>query len=176
MAFSEKKQANKRFHEPRQVSELISRILDPVMQQRAGMTMQLVLAWEDIIGATHAKYTRPEKLEWPRQASQDDAFEPATLRIACEGARAIYVQHEAGLIVERVNGFFGFHAVERIRIVQKPLQNPLQNAEKPRRSAPKTLNNAQKQRLDAMLHSIEDEKLRQALLKMGEGVLGAASD
>ena len=171
MALGDKKQGNKRFYEPRQVSELISRVLDPVMQQRAGMTMQLVLAWEDIVGATHANYTRPEKLEWPRQASEDDAFQPATLRIACDGARAIYLQHEAGLIVERVNGFFGFQAVDRLRIVQKPMRV----VEKPRRPALPPLDKVQKKRLDEMLQSVEDEKLRKALTKMGEGVFSSGS-
>lgn len=172
MGYDNKKQDKKRFYRPRQISELIGGLVDPLLQQRAGMTMQLVLAWEDIVGATHAEYSRPEKLEWPRQISEDDAFMPATLKIACDGARSIYLQHEAGLIIERINGFFGFGAIDRIRIVQKPIRVQ----DKPRRKPPQQLSQAQQTRLSEMLEGVEDEKLRAALKKMGEGVLGSSND
>ena len=171
MVFSKEKQGKKRFRGPQQISELVSGVLDPLMQQRAGMTMQLVMAWEEIAGHIHADYTRPEKLEWPRQMSDDDPFQPATLRIACEGARAIYLQHESGMIIERVNSFFGFNAIDRIKIVQKSVQS----TEKPRRQPPAKLDPQQQKRLSDLVNSVEDEKLKKALSKMGEGVFSQRS-
>ena len=148
MVFSKEKQGKKRFRGPQQISELVSGVLDPLMQQRAGMTMQLVMAWEEIAGHIHADYTRPEKLEWPRQISDDDPFQPATLRIACEGARSIYLQHETGMIIERVNSFFGFNAIDRIKIVQKSIQN----TEKPRRQPRAKLDPQQQKRLSDLVN------------------------
>ncbi len=172
LSFGDKKQGKKwRPRGPQPVSDIVSDILDPVMQQRAGMTMQLVMAWEDIVGPNHADYTRPEKLEWPRAYSDDEPFQPATLKIACDGARSIYVQHEAGQIVDRVNTFFGFYAVDRVRIVQKPVQSTA----KPCRKKPAPLDQRQKQRLADLLNSVEDENLRNALQKMGEGVFSSGS-
>lgn len=171
MVFSTEKQGKKRFGRPRQISELISGVLDPLMQQRAGMTMQLVMAWEEIAGHIHADYTRPEKLEWPKQMSDDEPFQAATLRIACEGARAIYLQHETSMIIERVNSFFGFNAIDRIKIVQKSVKID----EKPRRQPRPELDKQQRQRLSDLVDSVEDEKLKQALSKMGEGVFSERS-
>ena len=171
MVFSKEKQGKKPFRGPQQISELVSGVLNPLMQQRAGMTMQLVMAWEEIAGHIHADYTRPEKLEWPRQISDDEPFMPATLCIACESARAIYLQHETGMIIERVNSFFGFNAIDRIKIVQKSVQT----TEKPRRRPPTQLDPQQQKRLSDLVNSVEDEKLKQALSKMGKGVFSERS-
>lgn len=153
------------------MADLVSGVLDPVMQRRAGMTMQLITAWEDIIGPAHADYTRPEKLDWPKAYGDNDPFKPALLVIACDGARAIYVQHEIGQIIDRVNTFFGFTAVDRARIVQKPVHSMA----KKKREKPRPLDEHQKRHLEELLQSVEDEGLRRSLQKMGEGVLRSGS-
>ena len=103
------------------ISDLATAILDPVLRKRAGISIGLVQSWEEIAGPRLAHRSRPEKIQWPRRAHEDDPFEPATLVIACEGAAALYLQHETGEIIGRVNAFLGFAAIGRIRIVQKPV-------------------------------------------------------
>ena len=151
----------------RPLADLTSRVLAPVIARRAGMTLDLVNAWEEIAGPRHAVYSRPEKIAWPRRASEDDPFQPGTLIVACEGGRAIWLQHESGELIERVNVFFGFPAIARLRIVQKPLVRI--GAAKP---APlPELDAASRNRLEAMLSAVEDEGLRARLEKLGKGVI-----
>ena len=57
---------------------------------------------------------------WPRRVHEDDP-EPATLVLRVEGPVALEIQHLSGVIIERVNRFFGWHAVGRIQIRQAPL-------------------------------------------------------
>ncbi len=88
-------------------------ILDPVLRKRAGITIELVQAWEEVVGPVLGEQSRPLKLLWPRRAHEDDPFQPATLVIACQGFTAMRVQHETGEIISRVNAFLGFAAVGR---------------------------------------------------------------
>ncbi len=172
MSFERKKQAKRRrYRGPQQVADVVSGILNPVMQQRAGMTTQLVMIWQDIAGANHSAYTRPEKLEWPRAYGDDDAFKPATLIIACDGARAVYLQHDTAMIIGRVNTFFGFAAVDRVKIVQKPVVAVSAVS----RKKPPVLNSAGEKRLNRLLADVDDEELRAALKKMGRGVFSSSS-
>ncbi|MEL7230857.1 MAG: DUF721 domain-containing protein, partial [Pseudomonadota bacterium] len=67
--------------------------------------------------------------------------------------------------------YFGFTAVQRIKIVQKPLPTPVEK-EKP--STP-SLNGDAETRLAALLDQIEDEALRKALQRMGRGVFSSGS-
>lgn len=154
---------------PVAVSDLATGILDPMLRRRAGMSIGLVQSWEEIVGPRLAKLSRPERIQWPRRLNEDDPFQPATLVIACEGAAALHVQHQADEIIGRANTFLGFPAIGRVRIVQKP---PLP-ARKPRAPAPRPLSEAEKQRLAGKTANIEDEGLKASLQRLGASVLGS---
>ena len=153
------------------VGDLVSRLLNPVIERRAGMTMDMIQSWVEIVGETHAKHSRPEKLNWPRQASDDDPFEPATLVVACEGSHALFFQHDSSAIIERINTYFGFSAVNKLKLHQQPLaplksKQPLQTRE---------VSPEKQKRLTSLLETIEDPDLRNALEKMGKGVFSEGS-
>ncbi|MBZ9654254.1 DUF721 domain-containing protein [Phyllobacterium lublinensis] len=140
-------------------------ILDPVLRKRAGITIELVQAWEEVVGPALGEQSRPLKLLWPRRAHEDDPFQPATLVIACQGFTAMRVQHETGEIISRVNAFLGFAAVGRIKIEQKPVSQPLPK----RRSLPK-VDAATADKISRTVEPIEDESLREALHRLGQSI------
>lgn len=153
---------------PVPVSDLASRILDPLLRKRAGISIALVQSWDEIAGPRLATLSRPEKIQWPRRLNEDDPFQPAVLVIACEGMGALHLQHETGEIIGRVNAFLGFNAIGRIRIVQKPL-----TGDKPRlRPVLRALSPAEQQKLSATVELIEDEGLRASLARLGATILG----
>lgn len=170
MSDGPKKQwTNRRGAQP--VSDLVTKLLNPVFERRAGMTMDLIASWGEIVGEQHAAKSRPEKLVWPRQASDDDPFEPATLILACESAHALFLQHDSTAVISRVNTYFGFTAVTRMKIVQKPLVELDFEVAKEKRALPET----KRERLLDMVEDIEDPKLKEALIKLGEGVFSEGS-
>lgn len=156
---------------PRTVSDLSGKILDPVLRKRAGISVGLVQSWEEIVGVRVSQRSRPEKIVWPRRMSDDDPFEPATLVIACEALAAMHIQHEAGEIMSRINSFLGFQAIGRLRIVQKPVATV--NNRKPPKL--RSLTKPEEARLDKSLTHIEDAGLREALEKLGRAVIARKS-
>ena len=153
---------------PVPVSDLATKILDPVLRKRAGISIGLVQSWEEIAGSRLASRTRPEKIQWPRRMHEDDPFEPAVLVIACEGMAALHLQHETGEIINRVNAFLGFNAIGRIRIVQKPIVT----AKGRPRPILRALTADEKTKLSVTVGLIEDEGLRASLEKLGASILG----
>ncbi len=150
------------------VSDLASDLLDPVMRKRAGISIEVVQSWTEIVGERLAESTRPLKILWQRRASDLDPFEPAELVIACSGAAALRVQHETSEIIARINSYFGFAAIGRIKIVQKQLTDLGRERPVP----PRPINGAEKERLERLTEGIEDEGLRQSLLRLGASVIG----
>lgn len=153
-----------------QISEVANGLIDPILARRAGINTMLLGAWDDIAGPEFADCTRPEKIAWPGRAHHgaDEPFRAGSLLVACEGARALFLTHSQDQLVQRVNAFFGFNAIERIRIVQKPVAPA-----KGRTRRPVRLAENQQRRLDGMLHDIDDEKLKAALERLGRNVIGA---
>ena len=158
----------RRSYNAQPVSDLSSAILDPVLRRRAGISVGLVQSWEEIVGQKVAAHSRPEKILWPRRASEDDPFQPATLVVACEARAAMHIQHETTEIISRINSFLGFQAIGRIRLVQKPVNNT--NRKPKPELRPLTSNESNK--LAGRLEAIEDEGLRQSLEALGRAVLG----
>lgn len=159
----------KRYGNPVPVSDLATELLDPVLRRRAGLSMDLVQSWPEIVGERLASGTRPEKVAWPRRLSEDDPFEPATLVIACEAAAALHVQHETTEIAARANAFLGFNAIGRIKIVQKPVAA----GQPPQRTRPRPLSASEQDRLKHLTSGIESDSLRESLERLGASVLAS---
>jgi hypothetical protein len=150
------------------VSDLVSGIIDPALRRKTGISIELVHGWDEIVGETLAASTRPEKIQWPSRGMNLDDFRPGTLVLACDQSAALHIQHSTAAIVSRVNAFFGYAAVDRIRIVQKPV------VKMDRRNKPKRGNLSEKDlnHIASMTSSIEDEGLRKALEQLGLSIVG----
>jgi hypothetical protein len=157
------------FGNPVPVSDLAAAVLDPVLRKRAGLSIGLVQSWEEIVGARIAAKSRPERLQWPRRAGDDEPFRGAVLIVACEGIAALHLQHETTEVIGRINAFLGFDAVERIRIVQKPVQT----VTKAPRPSLRALTPAEKTQIASQVRLIEDDGLRVSLERLGASVRGS---
>ena len=158
----------RRSYNAQPVSDLSTAILDPVLKRRAGISVGLVQSWEEIVGPKVAAYSRPEKIQWPRRAHEDDPFQPATLIIACEGLAAMRIQHEATEIIGRINNYLGFPAIGRVKLLQKPILHP---HAKPRPEL-RPLTTGESEKLAGRVSVIEDEGLRKSLEALGRAVIG----
>lgn len=154
---------------PLQIAEIANGLMDPVLARRAGISTALLGSWDEIAGEDFADCTRPEKISWPRRDGGyegDAGYQPGTLTIACEGARALFLSHAQGELIERINGFFGFPAVRQIRIVQKPVSVAARH-----KRPPQPLRGEAARRLAEMMDGIESEALRNAVQRLGTAVL-----
>lgn len=157
--------------EGKPLADLIGKAMETACRKRGFATADLVACWPDIVGDKYAARTRPDSLNWPRprgESTSEGAVEPATLVIATDGPTALFIQHEVPQIMERINMFFGWAAVGRIRIVQKPIQVERTK----QRRQPRALTSEEEAALRGSLGHLENDKLRVALEKLGRAVKG----
>ncbi len=146
----------------RPLADLVGTCVSQAFARQGFTSVELVTHWEDIVGTDIAAHAEPMKLQWRRQAAAEEP-EPATLVLRVEGPAAIEIQHLAGVILERVNRFFGWQAVGRLAIRQAPL---LRRPEKRRPPPP----DAEAARRIAGSLGIDDVALRAALGRLGAAV------
>ncbi len=120
--------------------------------------------WREVVGIEIAKRTEPVKLTRGRNGG------PSSLEIRVAGPAAAIIQHQAQEILARVNLFLGAEAVQKLRIVQGPLQKKYETTSKARRRLP-PLDAGQEAALVQDLATAPDGKLKTALLALGRGVL-----
>ncbi len=147
------------------LSALVGRVISPVARKRGFAAADLIAAWTEVVGGELAECTRPEKIVWPRGEANSEL--PGVLTLRVDGPRAVIVQHQIGQIVERVNAFFGYAAVGQVRLVQAPLGR----SAKPARREERRLAPEDEARLKSAINGVEDQSLREALDRLGRGVL-----
>jgi hypothetical protein len=120
---------------------------------------KLVTDWPLIVGADLGQVTAPVKLAFPRGERTD-----ATLTIDIVPARAIEVQHSMPQLIERVNAVFGYRAVARIKLVQRPPTRmpPMANL--------RPLSPVEESQLVELTQAVPDGELRAALESLGRAV------
>ena len=156
-----------------QIAELTNTLLDPILAKRAGINTMLLGIWDEIVGPEFADCSRPDKIIWSQQrnlgagySEQGGGLSPGQLTIACEGSRALFLSHQQDEILQRINSFFGFPAINRIKIVQKVVVK-----HELRRKKPRKLSSLEQKKLTEMVDEIEDDRLKEALTKLGKAVL-----
>jgi hypothetical protein len=147
----------------RKLAELTSEFMAEAFKKQGFAATELVTRWADIVGADIAAHAEPIKLQWPRETGGEPA-EPATLVLRVEGPVAIEIQHQSGVILERINRFFGWQAVGRIALRQAPLSRAKVKA------VPPELDAAEVARIEATLTAVTDDGLRAALGRLGAAV------
>lgn len=121
----------------------------------------LAADWPGIVGAELAAHCRPGKLAFARGAERREG----TLTLRVEAPFATEVQHLAPQIMERINGYFGYRAVARLRLRQVPY-GPRPAAQ---RAAPVPEPEITPE-LARRLESVEDPELRAALGRLGRAL------
>ena len=149
---------------PRALAAAVSRLTAPVFGRRGFAQGAVVNEWAAIVGAHLARHTVPEKI-----VHAEGGREEGTLHLRVDsGALAIELQHLEPQLIERVNGYFGYRAVGRVKLAQGPLPRRL---EKPG-AAPREIDMAEEKDLAGRLAAIDDADLRAALDSLGRAVMG----
>jgi len=146
----------------RPLSDLLHKTLTEAFAKQGFASSELVIRWDEIVGAAIAAHSEPEKIQWTRGA-HGHTPEPGTLVLRVEGPAAIEIQHLSGVVLERVNRFFGWQAVGGLRLRQAPLRR--------REQAPQPAGDPEAAaRIAADLTEIADENLRAALGRLGAAI------
>ena len=93
----------------RAAGELVGDIGGQSFRRFGFVQSSIVSRWAEIVGERYAKVSSPESIGFPNGKKAGGA-----LTLLVEGAYAPLMQHLAPLIIERVNRFFGYAAVNRI--------------------------------------------------------------
>ncbi|MDD7911263.1 MULTISPECIES: DUF721 domain-containing protein [Pseudovibrio] len=158
----------------RQLGELIGQTMHPVARKRGFATSELLSAWPELVGERYAERVQPGQLIWPRRKTADGepVLEPATLLVYADAPSALLLSHELPQLRERINAFFGWNAVERIRIMQRTL------VRKPKPVAPKRkeLSSEEKQKIKEQVERVGNPRLQAALEKLGLEIAARVED
>ncbi|MEZ5786695.1 MAG: DciA family protein [Xanthobacteraceae bacterium] len=146
----------------RPLAAFVGATLADTFKRRGFAATEIVTHWEDIVGADIAAHCEPMKIDWPHRRERDPSA-TATIVLRVEGPAAIEIQHQAAVIIARINQFFGWPAIGRVALRQGPLRR---RARRARPTLPASAVDAEARRLTGIV----DEDLRTSLARLGAAV------
>ena len=146
----------------RSTGELVGAIGDPSFRRFGFVQGSIVSRWGEIVGERYAKVSSPESIRFPTGKKAG-----GVLTLLVDGAHAPLIQHLTPMIVERVNRFFGYAAINRIVFKQgKPLAAAAKPVRPDLRPVPKELGEG--------LREIADPELRACLESLAARIVASS--
>lgn len=158
---------------PPPLSARIAKAADPIYKAQGFADAHILRHWVDIVGRL-SEFSLPEKLTFPRRRDKSAPNrrarpEGGTLLIRVEGPAALEFQHMGPQILDRINGYYGYQAITRLKLIQGPL--PI--AQKSRIRVFRTLAVEEETALAQELSNIGDTDLKASLERLGRKVLAS---
>ena len=148
---------------PRHAARGLSETMKALEAKFGAGSGDLKSRWREIVGESLSHRSEPVKLVKTRAGG-------ATLELKVAGPVAALIQHQAPLILDRLNLYLGEGAVARLRIVQGPISRPAAKPAAVRRARP-PLDAAAERKLAEGLAKAPEGPLKSALLRLGREVL-----
>ena len=145
------------------VAELVPQIGRAAFRRFGFVQSSVVTRWPEIVGPRHAQVCMPEAIRFPPGEKSD-----GILQLVVLPAHAPLIQHVIPEIMERVNRFFGYKAVARVKLRQGAVKPPHDEGS---RQAPPSLKPIPMELGDS-LRDIGDPELRKVLESLARS-LGA---
>lgn len=139
---------------PKAIADLMPQIGRTAFRRFGFVQSSVVSRWPEIVGERYARVTAPESIRFPPGEKSE-----GILQLVVIPAQAPLIQHVTPEIIERVNRFFGYRAVARVKLRQGEVKPP--DAER-RPTAPPSLKPIPMELGDS-LRDIGDPELRTVL-------------
>jgi len=138
----------------------VAKIVRPLSKKYRGSASAAMLLknWPEIVGTRWAKISMPVKFTGSREGR--------TLVISAPGAAATLIMAASGPILERLNNHLGEGHVTKLHLVQNKLKTDIHPS-----GIKKGLSPSQEIYLQEGLSNLSEGRLKQALNKLGRGVL-----
>jgi hypothetical protein len=147
----------------RPISDLMPEVGRTAFRRFGFVQSSVVTRWPDIVGPRHARICTPESIRFPPGEKHD-----GILQLVVVPAHAPIIQHVIPEIVERVNRFFGYNAVAKVKIRQGEVKAPPPSTAK----APPSLKPVPIELGDS-LRDIGDPELRAVLESLARSMAAA---
>lgn len=143
------------------MASTLHKVTEKIYRKRGFASAGVLVNWPAIIGEDLARHTVPERLG----AS-------GTLRLRVDGPLATEIKHLEPQILERIASYFGYRAVNRLSLIEGPLEKTQVEKSRPVRA----LDSDSAKTLADTIRGTRNADVKQALARLGEAVLSQLDD
>ena len=155
----------------------VSKIITPIAKQLLGQNgffmVDLLSNWQALVGKNLATYALPVKLAFAPNSRRDGCLTIATIG----GAFAMEIKQQERSLIAKINVFFGYEAISKIKIIQTANPEDFAIYKKPIENLQKNVVSVSEENyITELIKDIRSPELREALQKIGQAVATEADN
>jgi len=143
----------------KRLKNALFKVTTKAFRQRGFTISSIVLDWPLIIGQRLSHQTRPLSLKFHQQGPYR-----GVLLLQVSPAWVLLIQQSEPMILEKINQYYGYKAVDKLRLFQSPIKHTVNET----KHIPKTFPDIEA--VDNTLSEIPDSPLKQALKNLGNAI------
>ncbi|MBS0184979.1 MAG: DUF721 domain-containing protein [Proteobacteria bacterium] len=151
---------------PQSIGLRIERLLEPFIRSHGFSEARIILDWEKIMGVSLASQTQPQKISFLKGQRGN-----GTLTLLVTSAIAPEILHLSPQIIERINGYFGYKAIEKIVLKHGLIKSSLSQHKENASSIRRKLEENEIQEIRSLVAEIPDENLKNVLSNLGVHIM-----
>lgn len=148
---------------PRNIGAAVKKASKTAFRKRGFAEHRIVSDWPYIVGEMLARYSAPQKLFFPKQKRSHGTL---VVHVYNSGL-ALELEFLKPVIIEKIATYFGYAAVQQIKIVQE-IRAVTPPPPPPPHLHPPTLTTQQQHSLDRLVADIDDSALQERLSSLGK--------
>lgn len=164
---SSKKPSERRRYHATTLSKIMPSLTRKVTSKQGMLFGAMINDWTSIMGSYYSQIMVPVRISFPPKKKTG-----GTLWIKTTSAASMEIQQLQQQLIERVNGFFGYGAIEKFRIIHD--SSALRHRQETVKKSTKHLSPKQQQDIQqqttSTLKDIEDPELKAILERLGKAV------
>jgi len=146
----------------------VAQAINPLLRQLLGntgmITVELLNSWQDIVGEDISAYCWPQNIVFKKNERTDGCLNLNVLA----GAFALEIQQKQQQIIEKINVFFGYPAISKLKICQiADPQNFLIGKKNIDKMQKNVVSPEEESYITELIKDVNDDELRQTLKKIG---------
>lgn len=139
---------------------LLKKVATPICQQHGFVAATLLMDWQLIVGEKFAAICQPEKIVFPNYKRNN-----GLLYVATSSGFAPELSYLESMIVDTVNKYFGYNAVQRLVIRHKKIASS-----SIKQQPTKHVSVNDRELIEQYIKDIENPELKTALRNLGLGI------
>ncbi len=157
----------RKFGGSRALSKSLNFVTKPAFRRRGFAENRIITDWGSIVGDMLGDISAPRRLIFAKKERNNGVLHVEVY----DSGMAMELIYLEPVVIEKIAAYFGYKAVGRLKIIQKPLsQKQLRKKEVDYLENPKVSEEVQS-RLNILLEEIEDDELRKTLHNLGVSVV-----
>lgn len=149
---------------PQAIALEVERIITPFIKSQGFYESRIILDWEKIMGGPLSLQTHPQKISFSKGKRGE-----GTLVLLVTSAIAPEIMHLSPQIIERINGYFGYKAVQKIILKHATFKKKIYFSKE--ETSVQSAYQEESVKLLKFLEDIPDQNLKNSLSKLGKALI-----